>query len=253
MKNKIQQKFSASAKNYDRFSSLHREIADKLLARVIKEPVPSAFLDVGCGTGYFTALLKGNFPQSNIVGLDFAQGMIDAARARHDGIDWVLADGNNLPFAKESFDIVVSNLAYQWAGYLIRVFNEARRVLVPEGTFVGTLFGYNTCQELFQSLDEAKPGAFKFSRLPDEAQVREALDLSGFKSFNVNSENIKVEFKDMYELIAWFKSIGANNLSREGYLGPEAISRAADIYREKFAFLNGVGATFEVIWFYAKK
>ena len=36
-KNKIQQGFSESAEQYDLFSGLHREIADKLLAQVIKE------------------------------------------------------------------------------------------------------------------------------------------------------------------------------------------------------------------------
>ena len=64
-----------------------------------------------------------------------------------------------------------------------------------------------------------RQGALQFTRLPDEAQVREALIISGFKNPQVDSEQIKIEFKDMHELMAWLKSIGANNLSREGYLG----------------------------------
>jgi len=253
MNNKIQQGFSKAAISYDRFTSLHRGIADKLFIQVSKEPKPSALLDVGCGTGYLASKIKESVPQSRIIGLDFAQGMIDVAQSKHNEIRWVLGDGNNLPFVNGTFDIVVSNLAYQWAGYLIRVFSEARRVLVSDGAFIGSLFGYSTCQELFQSLDEAKPGVLKFSRLPDESQVREALDLSGFKSFKVESEIIKVEFKDMFDLTTWLKEIGANNLAREGYLGSETIVSAADIYRERFSYLKGVGATFEVIWIYAKK
>ena len=251
--NKIQRGFSKSAKSYDLFSSLHREIADRLLAQVIKEPMPSALLDVGCGTGYLTVKAKEYFPQSKIIGLDFAQGMLEEARPKHDGIAWILADGNNLPFSNGSFDILVSNLAYQWAGDLSRAFSEARRVLLPNGVLIGTLFGYNTCQELFQSLDEAKAGTLQFTRLPDGAQVAEALAISGFKNPKVDVERIKMEFKGMHELMVWLKSIGANNLSREGHLGPEAISRAASIYREKFSYLQGVGATFEVIRVYAKK
>ena len=130
-----------------------------------------------------------------------------------------MADGNHLPFSDGSFDIVISNLAYQWAEDLSRAFSEARRVLTPDGVLACTLFGYNTCQELFQSLDEAKAGALQFTRLPDESQVREALIVSGFKNPKVDSEQIKIEFKDMYELMAWLKSIGANHLPREGYLG----------------------------------
>ena len=250
---KIQRGFSESAKAYDLFSGLHREIADKLFAQVIREHAPSALLDVGCGTGYLTGKLKDRFPQSTIIGLDFSPGMLKAAAHKHDGIAWVLADDNNLPFSDGRFDILVSNLAYQWAGDLSRAFTEARRVLAPNGVLACTLFGYNTCQELFQSLDEAKTKALRFTRLPDGPQIREALANSGFKNPKVDSERIKIEFNGMHELIAWLKSIGANNLSREGFLGPEALSRATAIYRKKFAYLQGVGATFEVIRVYVRK
>jgi len=254
MKNKIQDKFSQSAHRYDRFSGMHRGIADQLLACVIKEPIPLALLDVGCGTGYLTVKLKEQYPKAKIVGIDFAQGMLDVARAKHEGIAWVLGDGNSLPFTDGSFDIVTSNLAYQWAGDLSRTFSEARRVLVHDGVLICTLFGYNTCQELFQSLDEAKKSRLQFQRLPNGPQVREALSVGGFKNSETVCEQVKVEFKDMRELIVWLKMIGANNLSRGGaYLGPETIAKAAAIYQEKFSCRQGIRATFEVIRVYAKK
>jgi malonyl-CoA O-methyltransferase len=251
--NKIQLGFSRSAKSYDLFTGLHREIADKLFAQVIKERAPSALLDVGCGTGYLTVKIKDHFPQSKIIGLDFSLGMLEVASPKHEGIDWVLADSNKLPFSDGSFDILISNLAYQWAGDLPQAFSEARRVLVPNGVLACTLFGYDTCRELFQSLDEAKAKALQFARLPDVLQVRQALAAGGFKNPEIESERIKIEFNSMHELTAWLKSIGANNLSRTGYLGPGSISRAASIYRKKFYYLQGVGATFEVIRVYVKK
>jgi malonyl-CoA O-methyltransferase len=253
MNNKIRRGFSESAKTYDLFSSLHRGIADTLFAQVVKEPEPSAILDMGCGTGYLTVRLKEHFPQSKIIGLDFSGEMLEVAAHKHDGIAWVLADGHNLPFSDGRFDILISNLAYQWAGDLSRAFSEARRVLAPNGILACTLFGYNTCRELFQSLDEAKTKALRFTRLPDGPQVREALANSGFKNPKVDSERIKIEFNDMHELITWLKSIGANHLLREGFLGPEAISRAASIYRKKFSYFKGVRATFEVIRVYVKR
>jgi malonyl-CoA O-methyltransferase len=259
--NKIRRGFSESAKTYDLFCGLHREIADKLYLQVTKEHVPCALLDVGCGTGYLTVRLKEHFPQSKIIGLDFSPGMLKVARPKHEGISWVLADGNNLPFSDGRFDILISNLAYQWAGDLSGAFTQARRVLAPNGVLACTLFGYNTCQELFQSLDEAKAKDLQFTRLPDQSQVREALISSGFKNPKVDSEFIKIEYDGMHELIAWLKSIGANHLPvllpsdgpPKGYLGHKAFSRAASIYRKKFSYFKGVGATFEVIRVYAKK
>jgi len=251
--NKIQNGFSQAASQYDHFASLHREIADKLLVRIAREFTPLTILDVGCGTGYLTVRLKDNFPQAEVIGLDFAQGMLEVARQKHDDIAWVLADGNNLPFSNATFDVLTSNTAYQWAEELSRVFSEACRVLTPDGVFACTIFGYNTCYELFQSLNEASGGTLQFIRLPDQAKIRESLHVSGFQDFKIDCEQIKVEFKDMEDLTAWFKYIGAPHLPREGYLGARTLSRAADIYRKKFVYLKGVGATFEVIRVYAKK
>ena len=73
--NKIQRGFNGSAKKYDLYSQLHRNIADKLLANVIKGPVPTSVLDVGCGTGYLTAKLKAHFPSAQIVGIDEKVGV----------------------------------------------------------------------------------------------------------------------------------------------------------------------------------
>jgi malonyl-CoA O-methyltransferase len=251
--NKIQRGFSRSAEGYDRCSGLHREIADKLLDRIVGGPRPAAVLDVGCGTGYLTVKIKEILAQSNVVGLDLAKGMLDVARQKHDKVAWVLGDGNKLPFSDGNFDLVISNLAYQWTGDLSGAFAEARRVLVPGGALACTLFGYNTCLELFQSLNEARAEGFQFSRLADQSEIQEALVKSGFSDFKVDREEIKVEFKDMHELIAWLKSIGANNLSRKGYMGRDALSRAASIYHDKFYCVQGVGATFEVIRVYVKK
>ena len=250
---KIRRGFSNSARQYDLYSGLHREIADDLLTKIIKEPGPSALLDVGCGTGYLTSQARKQYPGCNIIGLDFAQGMLDVARAKHENIAWILADGDHLPFSSGCFDHVISNLAYQWAQDLAQAFSEARRVLTDDGVLTCTLFGRHTCHELFQSLQEASEGALQFVRLPDQVKIREALIAAGFEDPIVDGKQVRIEFKDMYELMAWFKFIGAPHLPREGYLGPELLSRAALIYQDKFSYQKGVGASFEVIGVYAKK
>jgi malonyl-CoA O-methyltransferase len=248
---KIRRGFNRSARQYDLHSSLHRQIAEELFIQVTKEPRPRALLDVGCGTGYLTSRLKDRFPQSKIIGLDFAEDMLKVAGSKRGDITWVLADSHNLPFGDDCFDILTSNLAYQWPDDLCRVFSEARRVLTPGGLLACTLFGYHTCQELFRSLDEAKV-ALRFTRLPGISQVRHALTASGFQNLQIDSELIEVEFNGMQALIAWLKSIGANNLG-QGFLGPEVLSHAASIYRKRFSYLQGVAATFEVIRVYAKR
>jgi SAM-dependent methyltransferase len=65
-------------------------------------------LDVGCNTGYGTAMFAGT--ARRIVGVDVSPGAIAAARHRTDapGAEFVLVDGTSLPFADATFDLVTS-------------------------------------------------------------------------------------------------------------------------------------------------
>lgn len=248
---KIQQAFSKSAYGYDAQTALHRGIADKLLAQAADRR-PAAILDAGCGTGYLTVKAKAMFPGAHVIGLDFAPGMLRIARKRHEGIIWRLGDIHHLPFDADSMDLLISNLTYQWARDLPKAFMEARRVLRMEKPFLAALFGFHTCDELFQCLEAAKTDA-QFHRLSNEGDIREYLRRAQFTHTRVRHEHIELSFKDMYGLLYWLKSIGANNLLQEGFLGPRCLARATAIYQEHFGGECGIRATFEVIWIHARK
>ena len=61
---------------------------------------------------------------STYVGADFAQGQ---------GVDVILTDPYALPFEDESFDLCVSSSCYEHAEFFWLAFNEALRVLRPNG------------------------------------------------------------------------------------------------------------------------
>ena len=62
-------------------------------------------LDVGTGTGFIARILSrlGH----DVVGLDISRGMIDVARKKCSGVEFVLGDAEDLPFEDESFDAVI--------------------------------------------------------------------------------------------------------------------------------------------------
>jgi SAM-dependent methyltransferase len=98
-----------------------------------------AVLDLGCGSGtdvFFAAVEVGE--SGRVVGVDFTDEQIDkAARLRdRDGfsqVEFVQADIDDLPFADESFDVVISNGVINLSPVKNRVFAEAARVLRPGG------------------------------------------------------------------------------------------------------------------------
>jgi SAM-dependent methyltransferase len=53
---------------------------------------PRYVLDMGCGPGYTSALLRGRFPHSEVTGLDASAAMVEEARARVPGAWFVIAD-----------------------------------------------------------------------------------------------------------------------------------------------------------------
>ena len=70
-------------------------------------------LDIGAGTGLFSAFLKEKFPKAKITLIDISENMISQAKIRfkEDGhIEYITADYAEYKF-KSKFDIVVSSLS----------------------------------------------------------------------------------------------------------------------------------------------
>jgi malonyl-CoA O-methyltransferase len=249
--NKVRKAFSDAAFNYEMLSSLHKEIGRELVRKVMHKDA-ARVLDVGTGTGYLANKAKFYFPESLVVGLDLADGMVLEANKLKEGIQIVQADACTLPFQAGAFDLVISNLAYQWVGDLTHAFKQAHRCLSPEGRFCTTIFGRRTLEELFATINDVYP-AVRAHRLADIHAVEAAMTSAGFKDVRVDYELIKVQFVDVMDLLKWTKSIGANILNDEIFLGPKTLGRIDEHYKTNYPYFDGICATFEVVWVFANK
>lgn len=74
---------------------------------------PRRIVDLGCGPGNSTRLLRRRWPEATLLGLDNSLEMIGAARESFPEGSWILGDiaGWHDP---DSFDLVFSNAALQW-------------------------------------------------------------------------------------------------------------------------------------------
>ena len=119
-----------------------REITFKkaLLEQIQSNPF-SRILDVGCGTGTLTILLKKRYPQAEVVGLDGDARILEIAERKAGKasfrIQFKKGMSYDLPFQNESFDCVVSSLFlhHLTRKNKLKTFREVRRVLKPEGEF----------------------------------------------------------------------------------------------------------------------
>ncbi len=97
---------------YLRFADERTRPAIDLAARV-EVADPGRVVDLGCGPGNSTAVLRKRWPKAEVTGVDSSPEMIAAAKKSEPTGRWVL--GDIATWAEEKpFDVVFSNAALQW-------------------------------------------------------------------------------------------------------------------------------------------
>ena len=97
---------------YLKFEGERSRPAAELLARVPVEN-PRRVVDIGCGPGNSTALLKARYPDAELVGLDTSAEMLAAARKRLPDIGFIetsIATWN----PPEPVDVIYGNAVFHW-------------------------------------------------------------------------------------------------------------------------------------------
>lgn len=98
-------------------------------------PPGQRLLDIGCGAGQ-TAIPAARLGH-RVVGVDIAENLVDHAnrRARSEGVDarFDVGDAEALPYADNSFDVVISLIGAMFAPRPDKVVQEIARVLRPDG------------------------------------------------------------------------------------------------------------------------
>jgi SAM-dependent methyltransferase len=109
----------------------------KLLGRATLHRGFDRSLEVGAGTGYFSLnLLRAGIVREAVC-TDISPGMVRALAANAERLGLAVtslrADAESLPFADESFDLVLGHAVLHHLPNLTRAFAEFRRVLKPGG------------------------------------------------------------------------------------------------------------------------
>lgn len=90
---------------------------------------PGSVVDLGCGPGNLTGLLRQGWPAAQVTGLDSSPEMVAAARALDDGVTYDVADLREWT-PSEPVDVLVSNATLQWVpdhlGLLPRLVSSVR-------------------------------------------------------------------------------------------------------------------------------
>ena len=169
----------------------------------------------------------------------------------------LVCDPETLPFAPDSFDLVASCLALQFADDLPGVLAQARRALAPDGLFLAALLGGDTLTELRQSfaIAEAEIDGGVSPRVMPFADARalgSLLQRAGFALPVVDVDRVTVRYDTPLGLMRDLRAWGATNALAERSRRPlrrVTLSAALEAYAARFADADGrVRATFEIVW-----
>lgn len=118
---------SAEIFERDLVPAIFRPWADVLVDLAAPRP-GERILDLACGTGIVIRTVLERFEQGQLVGLDFDPAMLAVAAAVCPGVDWLEGNALALPFAEQTFDLVVCQQGLQFLPDRPQGLREAYRV-----------------------------------------------------------------------------------------------------------------------------
>jgi SAM-dependent methyltransferase len=208
-------------------------------------------LDLGCGNGALRCALAQKGGIELLVSADPALACAAAAPDPH-----VVAEAEALPFAAQSFDLVVSHLMLHWTNDLPGALLQLRRALKPDGLLLANLWGGETLAELRHAFIEAEleieggagPRVAPFADVRDLGAL---LQRAGFALPVVDCDRIEATYPDALALMRELRAMGEGNAvaeRRKGFSRRATLAAATERYGALFGRADGrVPATFELV------
>lgn len=162
-----------SATQYLKFGDERTRPCRDLVARVeVAEAVK--LIDLGCGPGNSTAVLRERWPDADITGLDSSEEMLWKSRSDGPAARWV--HGDIAQWASEEgarFDVVFSNAALQWVPDHAALFPRLLGRVSPGGALAVQLPAYSQQpgQRLIREIAAAPKWRERFVKAPADWRV----------------------------------------------------------------------------------
>lgn len=150
-------------------------------------------LDLGSGAGFDAFLASSRVgPNGKVIGVDMTEEMLQKARENakkgaYSNVEFRQGDIENLPVDDSSVDVIISNCVINLAPDKARVFQEAYRVLKPDGRLmVSDVVLAKSLPEELQRDTELLIGCVSGAILKQD--YLELLEKAGFKNIKISKE-----------------------------------------------------------------
>jgi len=252
IKHIVEQNFSRHAKRYDAYTSVQKAIGVNLTERLGSNRF-GRILDIGCGTGSYTGLLRERHATAQIRAIDLSAAMIDEARHKlaAQGIEFIVADAETVEFGAP-FDLITSNVCFHWFANLDGTIGKCAGALTEDGLLAFSSLGPRTFWELGDCLDAVLTAHKPISArsFVDRSEL-EAVLHRHFPCVSVAEETIVETYPSLLQLLNTIKYAGTRGRGLEGVaLTKTLLNELETVYNRR---VGSIAATYQVFYCQARK
>jgi trans-aconitate 2-methyltransferase len=198
---------------YLQFAKERTQPAVDLVSR-IQLAHPTRIVDIGCGPGNSTALLRHRWPDAATIGLDNSPEMLAAAKQAYPAEQWLLADAAAWQ-AEHPFDLVFSNAALQWLPDHATLFPQLLAHVAPGGALAVQMPAHYASPLHLVTLDVAESPAWRhLMDRPRQALTRESPAFY-YRVLRPHTAQIELWETEYYHIVqnaqaivTWFRGTG---------------------------------------------
>lgn len=95
-------------------------------------------IDLGTADARMLDAVHQRYPEAHCVGVEYSKDLVDFAKAKFPYLDTVQGNVQSLDFSDKSFDIAIATAVIEHVPDPLKMMNEVKRVLRPNGIFILT-------------------------------------------------------------------------------------------------------------------
>lgn len=246
---KVAKAFGLKSAHYDQFALFQAETIQHLVTlyedRIKNNQI---WVDLGCGTGLFSKILRKHKKTVSLIGLDISPESLklSSQSTRYS----VLADIEAVPFKNDSIDGFVIASVIQWIADIKRCMQNLNECLTKNGVVLFSVF----TNESFYELNTIKRsiGLTVPVSLPSESSFFEILKQCGFSIFSYDKMEHTYYFPTALDALKSISSYGATAVAGT-LLSKNKIKKLCTDYENKFRRNEGIPVTYKAITGIAEK
>ena len=206
-------KFEFDGEKYSEASKHQKEWGRKLIDQIdFKDN--DIVLDLGCGDGLLTRMIKDIVKDGYVLGIDASGGMISKAKEyQKKNLEFKQVDINDINF-KDKFTVIISNATLHWVKDHNKLLRNCYKALKKGGMLRFNFAGEGNCLNLIGVVKkqiqkkEYIPYFKNFEwpwYMPDKNDYEKTINTGLFSEFRIWEEKADRYFRDENEMIKWIE------------------------------------------------